>query len=147
MAGCHRILVTIPDRLGKSNEALSGIGSVVASAVREKGAALSDLAHAEYTFDDIAVWPQPKRDPDAISFFEQRFKFESKIRAIELLLKTVPGALTPTEVDIGFSRLGEQLDSAMKRVRTIDAHPSPPALPAQRQPALLPIDKSRPTRI
>ena len=32
MAGSHRILVTIPDRLGKSNEALCGIASVVASA-------------------------------------------------------------------------------------------------------------------
>jgi hypothetical protein len=34
--GCHRILVTIPDRLGKSNETLSGIASVVASAYRKK---------------------------------------------------------------------------------------------------------------
>lgn len=73
MAGCHRILVTIPDRLGKSNEALSAIASVVASVAQQKGSASNELAHVEYTFDDIAAWPQPWRDPEAISFFEQRF--------------------------------------------------------------------------
>jgi len=73
MAGCHRILVTIPDRLGKSNEALCGIASVVASVAQQKGSASNELAHVEYTFDDIAAWPQPWRDPEAKSFFEQRF--------------------------------------------------------------------------
>jgi hypothetical protein len=33
MAGCHSLLVTMPDRLGKSNEALSGIASIVASSI------------------------------------------------------------------------------------------------------------------
>jgi hypothetical protein len=73
MAGCHRILVTIPDRLGKSNEALSGIASVVASAAQQKGSASNELAHVEYTFDETAAWPQPGRDPEVKSFFEQRF--------------------------------------------------------------------------
>lgn len=70
MAGCHRILVTIPDRLGKTKEALSAIASVVASVAQQKGSASNELAHVEYTFDDIAAWPQPGRDPEAISFFE-----------------------------------------------------------------------------
>jgi hypothetical protein len=73
MAGCHRMLVTIPDRLGKSNEALSGIAAVVASAAQQKGSASNGLARVEYTFDDIAAWPQPGRDADVTSFFEQRF--------------------------------------------------------------------------
>ena len=73
IAGCHRILVTIPDRLGKSNEAISGIASVVASVAQQEGSASNELAHVEYTFDDIATWPQPWRDPKAKSFFEQRF--------------------------------------------------------------------------
>jgi hypothetical protein len=73
MAGCHRILVTIPDRLGKSNEALSGIASIAAQAAEQKGAASSGLARAEYTFDNIASWPQPGRDADAKPFFETRF--------------------------------------------------------------------------
>jgi hypothetical protein len=73
VAGCHRILVTIPDRLGKSNETLSDIASVVASAAHQKGSASNDVAHAEYTFDSIATWPQLGRDPEARSFFENRF--------------------------------------------------------------------------
>jgi len=77
MAGCHRILVTIPDRLGKSNEALSGIASVVASAAQQKSSVSNDLAHVEYTFDDIAMWPQLERDPDMKSFFEGRFGFQN----------------------------------------------------------------------
>jgi len=77
IAGCHRILVTIPDRLGKSNEALSGIASIAAQAAEQKGAASSGLARAEYTFDNIASWPQPGRDADAKSFFETRFGFSN----------------------------------------------------------------------
>jgi hypothetical protein len=70
-AGCHRILVTIPDRLGKSDQELSGIASVVASAVQQKKSASNDLARAEYVFDDLSSWPEPGRD--AQSFFEHRF--------------------------------------------------------------------------
>jgi hypothetical protein len=77
MAGCHRVLVTIPDRLGKSNEVLSGIASVVATAAQQKSSASNDLAHVEYTLDEITAWPQPGRDPDARSFFEQRFGFHN----------------------------------------------------------------------
>jgi hypothetical protein len=73
MAGCHRILVRIPDRLGKSNEVLSGIASVAALAAEQKGAVSNDQAHVEYTLDNITAWPQLGRDPDAKSFFEQRF--------------------------------------------------------------------------
>ena len=71
-SGCHRILITIPDRLGKSMQELSGIASVAASAVQQKGSASSELAHVDYTFDRLDRWPEPG-DPDLLPFFEQRF--------------------------------------------------------------------------
>jgi hypothetical protein len=70
--GCHRILVTIPDRLGKSTQELYGIATVVASAVQQKASASSDLASVNYTFDGTAPWLEPD-DPDVLSFFEKRF--------------------------------------------------------------------------
>lgn len=73
MAGCHRILVTIPDRLGKSNEDLSDIVSVVTSAAQIKGSVWTKYAHVEYRFENIAEWPHPGHDVDARSFFERRF--------------------------------------------------------------------------
>jgi hypothetical protein len=75
-AGCHRILVTIPDRLGKSTQELSGIVSVVASAVQQKASASSDLASVDYTFDGLDPWPRPD-DPDVVSFFEKRFAVQN----------------------------------------------------------------------
>lgn len=75
IAGCHRILLTIPDRLGKSSETLSGVASILAKAVDQKGMVSSELARAEYTFDNVAHWPQPGLDTDAKSFFEARFGF------------------------------------------------------------------------
>jgi hypothetical protein len=77
IAGCHRILVTIPDRLGKSNSELSGIASLIARAAVQKTSASSELAHADYVLDDLSSWPEPERDPDALSFFEQRFGKEN----------------------------------------------------------------------
>jgi hypothetical protein len=71
-AGCHRILITIPDRLGKSTQELSDIASITASAVQQKAPASNDLARVEYTFDGTAPWPEPD-DPDLLSFFESRF--------------------------------------------------------------------------
>lgn len=85
-AGCHRILVTIPDRLGKSDQELSGIASVVASAAQQKKSASNDLARAEYVFDDLSSWPEPGRDPDAKSFFERRFE----IHNAHLLFRSSP---------------------------------------------------------
>lgn len=70
--GCHRILITIPDRLGKSTEELSSIASVVASALQQKGSASDELARADYSFDGLDRWPEPG-DPDLLPFFEQRF--------------------------------------------------------------------------
>jgi hypothetical protein len=71
-AGCHRILVTIPDRLGKSTQELTNIASIVASAVQLKGSASTDLCRVDYTFDGIDPWPEPN-DPDILPFFERRF--------------------------------------------------------------------------
>jgi hypothetical protein len=70
--GCHRILITIPDRLGKSTQELSGIASVLASAVQQKASASSDLATVGYAFDGNDPWPEPD-DPHVLSFFEKRF--------------------------------------------------------------------------
>ena len=53
VAGCHRILVTIPARLGKAIDELLSIASVVALAIEKKGSASNDLAHVEYIVDDI----------------------------------------------------------------------------------------------
>jgi hypothetical protein len=70
--GCHRILITVPDRLGKSTEELLGIAALVASAAREKASASSNLAQVDYAFDGLDPWPEPD-DPDMLTFFEQRF--------------------------------------------------------------------------
>jgi hypothetical protein len=71
-AGCHRILVTIPDRLGKSTQELTNIASIVASVVQQKASASTDLCQVDYTFDGIDPWPEPN-DPDILPFFERRF--------------------------------------------------------------------------
>lgn len=74
IAGCHRILVTIPDRLGRSNNELFGIASVIAQAAEQKTPVSTALARAEYIFDDIASWPDPNIDAaGALAFFEERF--------------------------------------------------------------------------
>jgi hypothetical protein len=72
-AGCHRILITIPDRLGKSTEEISGIAATVASAAQQKASASSDLAQVDYAFDGLGAWPEPDTDPNALAFFEARF--------------------------------------------------------------------------
>jgi hypothetical protein len=71
--GCHRILITVPDRLGKSNDELSSIASTVSAAVNE-GAVSNDFVRVDYTFEELDAWPEPDRDPEAaVAFFEERF--------------------------------------------------------------------------
>jgi DNA invertase Pin-like site-specific DNA recombinase len=71
--GCHRILITVPDRLGKSNLELSSIASMVSATVNHGGAS-SDLVSVNYTFEALDSWPEPDRDPEAArAFFEERF--------------------------------------------------------------------------
>jgi hypothetical protein len=72
-AGCHRILISIPDRLGKSNEELSAISATVASAPQQKAPASGNFARVDYTFDGLDAWPEPDINPDARAFFEDRF--------------------------------------------------------------------------
>jgi hypothetical protein len=74
--GCHRILITIPDRLGKSTQELSAIASVVATAAQNKTLASNELARADYSFDGLDPWPEPG-DPALLPFFEQRFGFRN----------------------------------------------------------------------
>src|SRR5262245_39856967 len=76
-AGCHRLLVTIPNRLGKSTDELSRIASTVAAAAQQKTSASNDLARVDYTFDDVSVWPEPGGDHDALAFFEERFGIQN----------------------------------------------------------------------
>jgi hypothetical protein len=71
--GCHRILITVPDRLGKSNDELSSIAATATTAVQQRASASSDLAHVDYTFDGLGAWPEPDANPDALAFFEKRF--------------------------------------------------------------------------
>jgi hypothetical protein len=71
-AGCHQILFTVPDRLGKTTEELSGIAALATSAAQQKASASSNLARVDYTFDGLDPWPEPDA-PDMLSFFEQRF--------------------------------------------------------------------------
>jgi hypothetical protein len=71
-AGCHRILITIPDRLERSTQTLTNIASLVISAVQQKASASSDLAQVDCTFDGLNRWPEPN-DPDLLPFFERQF--------------------------------------------------------------------------
>lgn len=72
--GCHRILIVVPDRLGRSNEELEGIAAAVATAVNRKGETEAPQAQVKYVFDGFDPWPEPGDDTmEAISFFERRF--------------------------------------------------------------------------
>ena len=72
--GCHRILVTVPGRLSKSDEVLRTIASSVSSAVDTGAPVSNETVQVGYTFESLDSWPQPDREPEAaVSFFEQRF--------------------------------------------------------------------------
>jgi len=73
MPGCHLIHVTIPGRLGKSMEELSGIAAVVATAADHKMSVSRELASVNYAFRNLDSWPEPYRDPNFREFFEQQF--------------------------------------------------------------------------
>lgn len=74
-AGCHRLLVTIPNRLGKSTDELARIAATVAAAAQQRTSASSDVGRVDYMFENVGSWPEPGpgRDHDAIAFFEERF--------------------------------------------------------------------------
>ena len=76
-AGCHRVLITIPNRLGKSTDELSRIASTVAAAAQQKVSASNDVARVDYMFDNLGSWPEPGRDQEAMAFFEQRFGIQN----------------------------------------------------------------------
>jgi hypothetical protein len=74
LKGCHRILVTVPDRLAKSNEVLNTIISSVATAVGRGSSIKNEVAKVEYTFEQLDSWPEPEDDREAaVAFFEDRF--------------------------------------------------------------------------
>jgi hypothetical protein len=74
-AGCHRLLVTIPNRLGKSTDELARIASTFAAAAEQRASASSDVARVDYTLDNVGSWPEPglDRNHDVLAFFEERF--------------------------------------------------------------------------
>jgi len=76
-AGCHRLLVTIPNRLGKSTDELSRIASTLDAAAQQKTSASNELARVDYIFENVGFWPEPGRDRDALAFFEQRFGIQN----------------------------------------------------------------------
>jgi hypothetical protein len=71
-AGCHRLLITVPDRLSRSLQDLSGIATIASSAAHQRNSAPSDLAQVDYIFDGAGSWPEPD-DPNILPFFERRF--------------------------------------------------------------------------
>jgi len=79
-AGCHRLLVTIPNRLGKSTDELARIAATVAAAAEQRASASSDVARVDYMFETVGSWPEPGagRDHDAIAFFEERLASKTR---------------------------------------------------------------------
>jgi hypothetical protein len=71
--GCHLIHVTIPGRLGKSNEELSGVAAAIATAAGQKVFTSHPLASVDYVFRNLQSWPEPYRDPNFRKFFEDQF--------------------------------------------------------------------------
>jgi hypothetical protein len=70
--GCHLIRITVPDRLGSSNEELSSITGLVAHATQHKAEASNSFAEVNYIAGDRDAWPEPE-DDGFRSFFEQQF--------------------------------------------------------------------------
>ncbi|MGB9473387.1 MAG: hypothetical protein WBQ59_28845 [Candidatus Acidiferrum sp.] len=86
--GCHRILVTVPDRLSKSNDVLRIIASSVSAAVDTGAPVSTEAVQVGYTFESLDSWPQPDREPEtAVLFFEQRFGRQNT----HLLFHGLPG--------------------------------------------------------
>jgi hypothetical protein len=75
--GCHLILVTLPDRLGKSTNELSDIASAVAAAANQKSSVSGQFARGDYIRCDLTSWPDPRRDASAREFFERQFGFQN----------------------------------------------------------------------
>jgi hypothetical protein len=76
--GCHLLRITVPDRLGKSNEELKSIASAVATVADQRTPAFCPFAQIDYAFEGLASWPRPDRDPNARDFFEEKFGAQNK---------------------------------------------------------------------
>jgi hypothetical protein len=77
--GCHQILVTVPDRLSKSNDVLHIIASSVSAAVNTGAPVSNEAVRVDYTFESLGAWPEPNHAPEAARlFFEQRFGHQNK---------------------------------------------------------------------
>jgi hypothetical protein len=75
--GCHLLRITIPDRLGKSNEELSGIAATVATAVERQQSATTECAIVDCITTDLTSWPEPNGDTDCRQFFERQFGLQN----------------------------------------------------------------------
>lgn len=76
--GCHLLRITVPERLGKSNEALQSISRAVAAVADSRADAACELAQVGYVFEELASWPEPHRDSAARDFFENKFGAKNK---------------------------------------------------------------------
>lgn len=76
--GCHRILITVPDRLGRSQPQHDDIAAITAMAVDRQSEAANHLARAVYSWDGVDPWPDPiEARSEAVAYFEQRFGREN----------------------------------------------------------------------
>jgi len=71
--GCHLLRITVPDRLGKTDQELMQIAETFANAADRKNMASCDLARVDYEFDGLCSWPNPGEHPEARDFFEEKF--------------------------------------------------------------------------
>jgi hypothetical protein len=69
--GCHLMRVTVPDRLGGSNDDMARVAAVVADASQNKSKAGHASARVDYLASDLGSWPEPD-DDDFRPFFEQQ---------------------------------------------------------------------------
>jgi hypothetical protein len=70
--GCHLIRITVPDRLGSSNEELLSIAGLVADATQYEAEASNPFAQVNYIAGHLDSWPEPD-DASFLPFFEQQF--------------------------------------------------------------------------
>jgi hypothetical protein len=69
--GCHLVRIAVPDRLGATNEELSNLATLTATAADRRMVEEGASALVEYTFSDFGSWPEPN-DVDFLPFFEKQ---------------------------------------------------------------------------
>ncbi|HZP77963.1 MAG TPA: hypothetical protein VFB45_17585 [Pseudolabrys sp.] len=86
--GSHLIRITLPGRLEKTKEIISGIASSVIDATRTRSGVSNDLSCVDYIVDDATTWPKLDDGRAVLDFFEKRFG----VRNSHILFHGRPGA-------------------------------------------------------